>query len=411
MRKAPPPRDNKATLELAKGGAAGRYDDGGEVEDGPPDLTDQYNTRLSPDQETAFQRTPYARDVYDYDARGEFLAGQNRDNPTGHGTDTFKKPNHPTFSTNSRYHGADGHEGGVWTEMEGGRWRFTPSPTNLRMTRPEALRRYFQEREQGNELVLPQQARGGIVGYDEGGEVGGIAPSNATANPQTQGMIQRYSSMPQEKLAQLAVMMGGSPQGRVIQQILAQKRTQPQEQSRGGVTRRAIGGQMSMPQWSRTQQAQEVSGRGASGYLHGSTPGRADAILTTAPGGSHVVPSDVLGGLGEGNSAAGAKIMERLLRSGPHGVAMPKSGRGMGMPRAPAPYREVATGGDVDDDDNQTPVALSHGEFVVSPEQVRAIGGGDLKLGHKILDDWIVAMRKQIIAMMKALPGPVRSKS
>jgi hypothetical protein len=210
-------------------------------------------------------------------------------------------------------------------------------------------------------------------------------------------------------------MMGGSPQGQVIQRLLQQKRTQqPQQQNRGGIVRRDAGGQMSMsqamPGWSRSQQSQEVSGAGASGYLHGSTPGRADAILTTAPGGSHVIPADVTSGLGEGNSSAGAKIMERLLRTGPHGIAMPKSGRGMGMPRAPAPYREAATGGDVDDDESQTPVALSHGEFVISPQQVRAIGGGDLKLGHKILDDWIIAMRKQIIAMMKKLPGPVRGK-
>ena len=269
-----------------------------------------------------------------------------------------------------------------------------------------------------NKATLELAMGGAASRYDDGGEVegdevGGIAPSNATANPQTQGMIQRYSSMPQEKLAQLAVMMGGSPQGRVIQQILAQKRTQPQEQSRGGVTHRAVGGQMSMPQWSRAQQAQEVTGRGASGYLHGSTPGRADAILTTAPGGSHVLSADVVSGLGEGNSLAGAKVLDRLFHIGPHGVAMPKGGRGMGMPRAPAPYREAANGGDLDEDDDdetQTPVALSHGEWVATPAQVRAIGGGDRKLGHKILDAFQVSVRKMIIEMMEKLPGPVKSR-
>jgi predicted phage terminase large subunit-like protein len=121
----------------------------------PPDMSDLYNTPLSPEQEAAFQQTPFARDVYDYDARGEFLAGANRDNATGHGADTFKKPNHPTFSDQSRYHGQDGHTGGVWGNAPDGSWTFTPSATNLKMHGAGALQQYFDEREPGNSLLLP----------------------------------------------------------------------------------------------------------------------------------------------------------------------------------------------------------------------------------------------------------------
>src|SRR3954468_6632520 len=100
---------------------------------GPPDMTNQYNTRLSRKDEALFQRSPTAKDVFDYDARGEFISGQNRDNPTGHGSDTFKKPNHPTFSNESKYHGVDGHVGGTWGVDADGKDTYTPSPTNLKM--------------------------------------------------------------------------------------------------------------------------------------------------------------------------------------------------------------------------------------------------------------------------------------
>jgi len=108
------------------------------------DLSQQYNTQLSPEQEKAFQQTPYARDTYDYDARGEFAAGSNRDNPTGHGQDTFKKPNHPTFSTGSQYSGVDGNQGGQWTQNDDGTWTFAPSDTNLDMHSMDQLQKYMK---------------------------------------------------------------------------------------------------------------------------------------------------------------------------------------------------------------------------------------------------------------------------
>ena len=40
---------------------------------------------------------------YDYDLQGAFLAGVKRDPVTGHMPDTFKKPNHSTFSNQSKY--------------------------------------------------------------------------------------------------------------------------------------------------------------------------------------------------------------------------------------------------------------------------------------------------------------------
>jgi hypothetical protein len=57
----------------------------------------------------------------------------------------------------------------------------------------------------------------------------------------------------------------------------------------------------------------------------------------------------------------------------------------------------------------QTPVALSHGEFVVSPEHVARFGGGDHTKGVKFFDKFVVEQRKKHIAKLKSLPGPVKT--
>jgi hypothetical protein len=66
----------------------------------------QYETRLAPDEEEAFQtwKQRYApKDSgIDYDLRGAFKAGL-APGKDGHWPDTFKKPNHPTFSNESIY--------------------------------------------------------------------------------------------------------------------------------------------------------------------------------------------------------------------------------------------------------------------------------------------------------------------
>ena len=67
----------------------------------------KFNTPLAPDEERQFQqwKGKYApRDSgEDYDLRGAFKMGLTPDPATGHWPDTFKKPNHPTFSNESQY--------------------------------------------------------------------------------------------------------------------------------------------------------------------------------------------------------------------------------------------------------------------------------------------------------------------
>lgn len=86
------------------------------------------DTSLTPDEEKAFAawKQQYApKDSGgDYDLRGAFKAGIKPDPQSGHWPDTYKKPNHPTFSDESQYakQGAPGHWEGE---------TFTPAPQSM----------------------------------------------------------------------------------------------------------------------------------------------------------------------------------------------------------------------------------------------------------------------------------------
>lgn len=137
----------------------------------PLDYTDKYNTQLSQPEQQSFdawsadQSQKVGRDVskdkYDYDMQG-WWKQNSQDTPDGpqlkggHLTDTFKKPNHPTFSGYSQYHGVDGNQGGNWTKKPDGSWSFMPGSTNLKNFSADDMRDYFKRVEPGNELLLSQ---------------------------------------------------------------------------------------------------------------------------------------------------------------------------------------------------------------------------------------------------------------
>ena len=86
-----------------------------------------FDTVLSKDQEKQFQIWAFNninKDIYnysedkgqyDYDYRGAWLVGITPDK-TGHWPDTFKKPSHPTFSTDSIYTSVKPEMAGKWNE-------------------------------------------------------------------------------------------------------------------------------------------------------------------------------------------------------------------------------------------------------------------------------------------------------
>jgi len=120
-----------------------------------------YDTHLTPEQEAAFQN--WARlvgrqgDTQDYDLRGAWLANIQA-NGNGHFPDTYKKPNHPTFSDESQYSTSDA-PGGHWVDDGSGKYVFWASPANMQNMPIPRLQEYFDRVEPGNSVVFPLNYR------------------------------------------------------------------------------------------------------------------------------------------------------------------------------------------------------------------------------------------------------------
>jgi hypothetical protein len=134
---------------------------------------DHFNTKLGPKQEREFQHwldqtkrkygVDLRGDLTSYDLRGFWAAGGKDDvafqRREGHAPDTWKKPNHPTFSTESIYNGApDAYDGGTW---QGGQWlsetEFAPSPAMLQTTHPvDWYIPFMKHNGEGVEVLLPE---------------------------------------------------------------------------------------------------------------------------------------------------------------------------------------------------------------------------------------------------------------
>ena len=124
---------------------------------------DPYATKLTPDEQVRFKQwvaeqsakrgRDVSKDTVDYDLQGQFKANPAAD--SGHMPDTFKKPNHPTFSDESQYSGAPGaYRGGHWEGQS-----FAPSVDMLKNGHePRALKQYMDEAEPNATLKLPPEA-------------------------------------------------------------------------------------------------------------------------------------------------------------------------------------------------------------------------------------------------------------
>jgi hypothetical protein len=180
--------------------------------------------------------------------------------------------------------------------------------------------------------------------------IGGTPPTAQTMNPLVQGMIQRYASLPTEKLAELQARLGGTQQGQLINRLLMQRRMMPAQNP-----------DPQQQQQQMQQAPQQPIPQPQGQFRHG---------------GTIPVPR-----MTDGLKAGGSLPVFQAEQRKAGGVTGP----------------------------NRTPVDLSDGEFVVSPEHVDRIGGGDRKRGHRILDKWVLEQRRKHIKKLQKLPPPVKT--
>lgn len=142
------------------------------------------------------------------------------------------------------------------------------------------------------------------------------------------------------------------------------------------------------------------------GAIRSAISGRTDHLPVHVLSGSYVLPANVVSALGESNTLAGFAVAKSMFSQPIYGQRKLGAGApygGAGLPYGqPEPHR--ADGGEV----QSVPVVLSGGEFVLTPAEVMRVGHGDLDTGHKILDAFVMAVRKKDLKTIKSLPGPSR---
>ena len=118
------------------------------------DFSSKFNTEISDDDYIKYLEwrnflPDNFKSVYDYDLRGLFLDKEELDKfnksflsdpENAHMTDKYKKPNHPTFSNESQWHGSNGFFGGEWSK-DG--LEFKASNTNISLNGTRGIINYL----------------------------------------------------------------------------------------------------------------------------------------------------------------------------------------------------------------------------------------------------------------------------
>jgi len=120
------------------------------------------------------------------------------------------------------------------------------------------------------------------------------------------------------------------------------------------------------------------------GPIHSSVAGRTDHLPMHVPAGAYVIPAEEVAYIGEGNTLAGFKAIDAWVEKY-HDPHFTNAGK-------------------------PVPIVAAGGEYVIPPQAVvgRGIGDGDLAKGHRVLDQYVMKLRKKHIKTLQKLPGPKR---
>jgi hypothetical protein len=169
------------------------------------------------------------------------------------------------------------------------------------------------------------------------------------------------------------------------------------------------------PSWTVRNEARSML---HSGPISSVVPGRTDRHGVNVASGSYVIPADTVSHLGQSNTKAGHTILSHMFGDqGPYGAGKAMGiRRGAGPPKPPGMQKtpswhmpKISSGGGQGGHaGNAVPVVVAGGEFTVPAHIVEAIGGGDVKRGHRVLDAWVMNIRRDHIKTLRGLPPPAK---
>lgn len=154
------------------------------------------------------------------------------------------------------------------------------------------------------------------------------------------------------------------------------------------------------------------------GLFPGAASGRADTLKASVDPESYIIPADVVSALGDGNTSAGADVLDGMFGQdagepqapeappqNPDAPQIPRQqfaagGMPQGMPTPPPMPAAPQQGGAA------VPIRASSGEYQVKPQTVAALGDGDIKHGHDVLDHFVKQVRAKYKKHLNKLPSP-----
>ncbi len=139
------------------------------------------------------------------------------------------------------------------------------------------------------------------------------------------------------------------------------------------------------------------------GPIVSEVPGRTDEHPMAVAAGSYVLPAETVSHFGENNTLAG---LAHLKKIGPQGIRkLAHTAHGASSVkvkhRARGGRADTPTGHPID-------INAAGGEMVLTPDEVRIVGDGDVMLGHALLDNLVLQNRKKHISTLSRLPGPAK---
>ncbi len=228
------------------------------------------------------------------------------------------------------------------------------------------------------------------------------------------------SNLFDKELAQSPDQVAQNRTSRILSQVLGRQNVLPigpddGKAAGGGLGGYQFGGSPTAmgltPGWIERQEARNIS---HTGPIISSVGGRTDHHSINVPSGSYVMPADSVSHLGQGNTLNGMQILRNMFGSPmkmPHGAGPPRTAAPRSlMPRTPGLGMSSAGGSRGDAHVGKpVPIMAAGGEFIIQPHIVQRIGGGNMDRGHKILDHWVLSLRKKHIQKLKGLPPPAKS--
>ena len=143
------------------------------------------------------------------------------------------------------------------------------------------------------------------------------------------------------------------------------------------------------------------------GPINVAIPGRTDRLPIHVYSGAYVLPADIVSGLGEGNTLAGNRVIEKMLLDGSLS-GKSSGGSAVALQHAQKLKDKYGIRGPYHEDEALVPVIVAGGEYIIHPDQVAEIGDGDMDKGHAVLDAFVVSQRRALRKKLAKLPGPAR---